>query len=136
LFPRLNIIIQKGFRWYGLNGSTWYQFISDAPLGLSSGIKGKKISIIGFTLECKFRVHSLVPKIKRGDGSFNMNLEKKSQIWIQMKSIYTNQKRRQLMHIGAKMVYKQAINNSHLDNTPWLGLGSSHHFPSFSIFYD
>jgi hypothetical protein len=47
---------------------------------LSSGIEGKKISIIGFTLECKFRVHSLVPKIKRGDGSFNMNLEKKSQI--------------------------------------------------------
>lgn len=57
-----------------MNGSTWYQFISDVPLGLSSGIEGKKESTIGFTLECQFRVHS--SQRKRGDGSFNMNLEK------------------------------------------------------------
>lgn len=38
------------------------KFNGDPPLGLSTGIGGKKLLIPKFVAKCKFRAHSLAPK--------------------------------------------------------------------------
>ncbi len=78
LFPRLNIIIYKGFRWYGLNGPTWYQFINDAPLGLASGIEGKKN--INYWFYIRMQIQGAFFSSQKKEGGWELQYEFRKKI--------------------------------------------------------